>query len=90
MPVDRKDPHERAKRLARLIVGDIVLYNQEKIVQGIKNDSLFQLLEDELAEGRKYYEKNVDPTVAAHTDYFNQAIVDILVKGRANVESRIW
>jgi len=25
MPVDRKDPHERAKRLARLIVGDIVL-----------------------------------------------------------------
>jgi hypothetical protein len=90
MPVDRKDPHERAKRLARLIVGDIVLYNQEKIVQGIKNDSLFQLLEDELAEGRKYYEKNVDPAVAAQTDYYNQAIVDILVKGRANVESRIW
>ena len=90
MAVDRKDPHERAKRLARLIVGDIVLYNQEKIVQGIKNDSLFELLGDELAEGRKYYEKNVDPAVASQTDYFNQAIVDILVKGRANVESKIW
>jgi hypothetical protein len=90
MLVDRKDPHERAKRLARLIVGDIVLYNQEKIVQGIKDDSLFQLLEDDLTEGRKYYDTHVDPTVAAHSDYFNQAIVDILVKGRANVESRIW
>ncbi len=90
MAVDRKDPHERAKRLARLIVGDIVLYNQEKIVQGIKEDTLFQVLEDELTEGRKYYEKNVDPTVAAQTDYFSQAIVDILVRGRANVESRIW
>jgi len=90
MAVDRKDPHERAKRLARLIVGDIVLYNQDKIVQGIKDDSLFQLLEEELAEGRKYYEKNVDPAVAGKTDYFSQAIVDILVKGRGNVESRIW
>ncbi|MBI3084375.1 MAG: histidine kinase, partial [candidate division NC10 bacterium] len=57
MPVDRKDPHERAKRLARLIVGDIVLYNQDKIAEGIKNDTLFQVLEKELEVGRKYYEK---------------------------------
>ena len=90
MAADRKDPHERAKRLARLIVGDIVLYNQEKINDGIKNDTLFQVLEQELKEGRKYYEKNVDPTVAAQADYFNLAVVDVLVKGRGNVESKIW
>ncbi|OGB90736.1 MAG: hypothetical protein A3H39_09175 [candidate division NC10 bacterium RIFCSPLOWO2_02_FULL_66_22] len=90
MPVDRKDPHERAKRLARLIVGDIVLYNQGKIAEGIKNDTLFQVLEKELEVGRKYYEKNVDPAVAAQTDYFNLALVDILVKDRGNVESKIW
>jgi hypothetical protein len=90
MAVDRKDPHERAKRLARLIVGDIVLYNQEKIAQGIKNDNLFEVLEQELGEARKYYEKNVDPTVAAQADYFNLAVVDILIRGRGNVESKIW
>jgi hypothetical protein len=90
MAADRRDPHERARRLARLIVGDIVLYNQEKINEGIRNDTLFQVLEKELEEGRKYYEKNVDPAVAAHTDYFNLAVVDILVKGRGNVPSRIW
>ncbi|MBI2458680.1 MAG: hypothetical protein HYV46_21450 [candidate division NC10 bacterium] len=90
MPVDRKDPHERAKRLARLIVGDIVLYNQDKIAEGIKNDTLFQVLEKELEVGRKYYEKNVDPAVAAQADYFNLALVDILVKDRGNVESKIW
>ena len=90
MAVDRKDPHERAKRLARLIVGDIVLYNQDKIAEGIKNDTLFQVLEKELEVGRKYYEKNVDPAVAAQTDYFNLALVDILVKERGNVESKIW
>jgi hypothetical protein len=90
MPADQKDPHERARRLARLIVGDIILYNQEKILQGIKDDTLFQVLEEELAEARKYYDKNVDPAVVGQTDYFNQAIVDILVKGRGNVKSRIW
>ncbi len=90
MAVDRKDPHERAKRLARLIVSDIILYNQEKITEGIKNDTLFEVLENVLAEARRYYEKNVDPAVAAQADYFNLAVVDILVKGRANVQSRIW
>jgi hypothetical protein len=90
MAGDRKDPHERAKRLARLIMSDIILYNQEKIAEGIKNDTLFEVLEDVLEEGRRYYDRNVDPTVAAQMDYFNLAVVDILVKGRANVTSKIW
>ncbi len=90
MAVDRKDPHERAKRLARLIVGDILLYNREKITEGIKNDTLFQALARELEEGRTFYQKNVDPAVAAQADYFNLAVVDILVKGRGDVESTIW
>jgi hypothetical protein len=90
MAVDRKDPQERARRLARLIMSDIILYNQEKIAEGIKNDTLFEVLEDVLAEGRRYYDKNVDPAVAAQADYFNLAVVDILVKGRANVPSKIW
>ncbi len=90
MAVDRKDPHERAKRLARLIVGDILLYNREKITEGIKNDTLFQVLARELEEGQTFYQKNVDPAVAAQADYFNLAVVDILVRGRGDVESKIW
>ncbi|MFN3476664.1 MAG: hypothetical protein ACK4Z6_03805 [Candidatus Methylomirabilales bacterium] len=85
-----QDPHERAKRLARLIIADIVLYNQEKIVEGIKNDTLFELLKEDIEIGRKYYEKNVDPAVVEKTNYFNQALVDILVKGKGNVPSKIW
>ena len=90
MAVDRKDPHERAKRLARLVVGDVLLYNREKIDEGIRNDSLFEVLAPELEEARRYYEKSVDPGVATEVDYFNLAVVDILVKGRANTQSKIW
>ena len=90
MAVNPKDPHERAKRLARLIMSDIVMYHRDTIVEGIKNDTLFQVLAEEFAEGRRYYEKHVDPAVAGEADYFSQAIVDILVKGRGNIQSKIW
>jgi hypothetical protein len=90
MAADRKDPYERAKRMARLIIRDIVLYNKDKIAEAIKNDSLFDALEKELEEGRKYYEKNVDPAVASQTSYFDEAVVDILVKGQGDVASGIW
>jgi hypothetical protein len=90
MAVDRKDPHERAKRLARLVVGDVVLYNREKIEEGIRKDTLFEVLAKELEEARRYYEKSVDPVVAKDVDYFNLAVVDVLIKGRANIRSKIW
>ena len=90
MAATQKDPHERAQRLARLIVGEIVLYHKERIVEAIRNDRLFEELEQELDEARAYYEKNVDPAVRTQTGYFDQAVVDILVKGQGNVESTIW
>lgn len=90
MPTNRTDPHERAQRLARIILGEIALYHKERIVEAIKSDSLFEALEHELDEGRKYYEKNVDPAIREETDYFDRAVVDILVKGHGSVESKIW
>lgn len=90
MQPNRTDPHERAQRLARIIMGEIVLYHKDKIAEAIKNDTLFEALERELEEGRRYYEKNVDATVYAETDYFDRAVVDILIKGQGSVESDIW
>ena len=80
------DRHHEAKQTARLIVGAIVLYHKDRIAEAIKNDTLFDALARELEEGRKYYEKNVDPGL----DYYDQAIVDILVMEQRDVESEIW
>ena len=84
------DAHERAKRLARLIVSDIILYNQAKIDEGIKNDNLFEILAEDIEVARKYYEKHVDPAVDQEANYFELALVDILIKGRQGVQSKIW
>jgi len=87
---DPKDLHAEAKRVARLIVSDIVEYNREKILEGIANDSLFEVLAQDIETGRRYYEKRVDPLVASDTNYYDLALVDILVKHHAGVRSKIW
>lgn len=89
-PQAPQDPHEKAKRLARLIVEDLILYNQSKIREGIKNDTLFEVLDREIEAARRYYEKSVDPAVAREADYFNWALVDLLVKCKGDVPSKIW
>jgi hypothetical protein len=84
-----KKPDE-AKRLARTIISDIVLYNQQKVKEGIEKDSLFDVLTDELAEGKKYYESMVEEEVRQSTNFFNEALVDVLLKQNAKIKSEIW
>jgi hypothetical protein len=84
-----KNPDE-AKRLARTILSDILLYNQAKVKEGIEKDSLFDVLTEELAEGKKYYESMVDEEVRQTTNFFNEAVVDVLIKQGGKIKSEIW
>ena len=81
---------EAAARLARTIIADIALYNREKISNGIKNDNIFELLSRELKEGLDLYRSKVDPDLDRKNNFFNRAIVDILIKMYGRVESEIW
>ena len=84
-----KKPDE-ARRLARTILSDILLYNQAKVKEGIEKDSLFDVLTEELAEGRKYYEGMVDEEIRGASNYFNEAVVDVLIKQGGKIKSDIW
>lgn len=81
---------DEARRLARTILSDIVLYNQAKVKEGIEKDSLFDVLTEELAEGKKYYETMVDEEIRRATNYFNEAVVDVLIKQGGKIKSEIW
>jgi len=81
---------DEARRLARTILSDIVLYNQAKVKEGIEKDSLFEVLAEELAEGKKYYENMVDAEIRNATNYFNEAVVDVLIKQGGKIKSEIW
>ena len=84
-----KTPNE-ARRLARTILSDILLYNQAKVKEGIEKDSLFDVLTEEIAEGQKYYDNMVDEEIRRNSNMFNEAIVDILIKQAGKIKSEIW
>jgi hypothetical protein len=84
------DTPERAVRLARTIASDISLYNEEKIVRGLTEDKLFTELHDEIEEGRELYRTRVAPELYARTNFFDRAVVDIILKSKGHVKSKIW
>jgi hypothetical protein len=83
------DP-QRAQRLARAVLSDVMLYNPERVRAGIEADDLFDRLRPELDEARAFFEERVDPDVAAKSNAFDRALVDVLVFRSARIRSRIW
>jgi hypothetical protein len=83
------DNPAQARRLARAIVSDVALYNREKVETGIKSDSIFELMREELEEGRKHFISRVEPEIAA-SNVYEIAVVDVLIKRSGKIESTIW
>ena len=80
----------KAMRLARAIASDISLYNEQKIIKGIEQDNLFEVLKDELDEGRELYKSRVSTEIFTKTNFFERAINDIVLRSKAHVKSKIW
>jgi hypothetical protein len=81
---------EAAVRLARAICSDLALYNEAKIIQGIEQDTFFDVLGAEIEEGRDLYRSRVSPDLYARTNFYDRAIVDVILRRKGSVRSRIW
>jgi spore germination protein GerM len=84
------DNPDAARRLARAIASDVSLYNEDKIVQGIMNDNLFESMHAEIEEGRELYKSRVAADLYSSTNFYDRAIVDILVRSKGHIKSKIW
>ena len=80
---------DSARRLARAIISDVALYNREKVESGIKNDDIFDVLREELEEGRQHFFSRVAPELQPEI-IFDLAVVDVLIKRAGKIESTIW
>jgi hypothetical protein len=83
------ETEEAARRLARAIASDLSLYNEEKIIQGIRGDNLFDALTEEVEEGRALYRSRVSPSLYSK-NFYDRALIDILVKSKGHVPSKLW
>ena len=89
MPITDEE-RAKAMRLARAIASDISLYNEEKIIKGIQSDTLFDVLNDEIEEGRALYRSKVSNELYRETNFYDRALVDIVVKSKGHIKSKIW
>ncbi len=83
------DNPQRARQLARAIASDLTLYHEGKILEGINNDTLFDVMSGEIEEGRQLFKSRVTEEIFAQNIY-DRAIVDVLVKSKGHVKSKIW
>ncbi|MGE5322746.1 MAG: hypothetical protein ACM3SW_07785, partial [Actinomycetota bacterium] len=70
--------HKKAKRFAKLLVEEIMLYNQAKVTQGKKNQDLYARLREDIEKSRATYDKRYGESPAASANYFNQELIRIL------------
>ncbi|MEK7713460.1 MAG: hypothetical protein AAB302_01835, partial [Deltaproteobacteria bacterium] len=74
-----KDVQEKARRLARIIVSDIALYNGDLVSEGVRNGNLYKLLKDDIKEGLEHFKKKVSPSISAEA-YLKEAFQDFISK----------
>jgi predicted Zn finger-like uncharacterized protein len=79
---DLSNAIEKARRLARIIVSDIALYNQDRIEEGIKSGRFHDLFAAEIAEGKKIFAERVIPAIIQQEDFLMNAFAEFIESRR--------
>jgi predicted Zn finger-like uncharacterized protein len=72
-----EEQRAKAERLARIIVSDIVLYNEQKFAEAVRRGEVLSALEADLAEGRNLFQQRVDARVRGERDYLAEELLRI-------------
>lgn len=81
-PFLKADPGQRARRLARALVSDLVAYHPQKRDEGVRNGTLRQLFRDEIKKSYEEYVEQVGRELAESSPHFQEALNDILGGGK--------
>jgi predicted Zn finger-like uncharacterized protein len=81
-PFLSKDPNQRAKRLARALVSDIITYHPAKHAEGLRDGTLKQLFREEIKKSFEEYIAQVGQQLAESTTYFQEALNEVLGAGK--------
>ena len=76
-----QDPKQKARRLARALVSDLVVYHPDKRQQGLRDGTLPQLFKDEIEKSWREYVEQVGAELAKTTSFWAEALNEILAGG---------
>ncbi|MBN2344106.1 MAG: hypothetical protein JXX29_13585 [Deltaproteobacteria bacterium] len=83
------ETEQAARRLARAIASDLSLYNEEKILEGLQADNLYDILSEEIKEGRELFDSRVVPELK-DKNFYDRAIIDLLIKSKGHIKCKLW
>jgi len=67
----------KAERLARIIVSDVILYNQEKFARAVAAGRVVEMLDPDLEEGRALFRQRIDARVREERDHLAEELVRV-------------
>jgi predicted Zn finger-like uncharacterized protein len=85
-PVDQEATEAlilEAKRIARLIISEIKLYNQDKIEKARNKREVLEMLRTDLTRGKQHYNSRIAGKLPIGPDFFNETIKEILLAGKS-------
>jgi hypothetical protein len=81
-PFLANDPNAKAKRLARALVSDLIVYFPQKRDEGLREGTLKQLFREEIRKSFEEYVGQVGKDLADSTPHFTDALNEILAGGQ--------
>lgn len=81
-PFLSQDPRQKARRLARALVSDMIAYQPEKRQQALKAGNLKAAFDEEIKKSWLEYVEQVGPELANSTPFFTEALNEILAGGQ--------
>ena len=81
-PFLANDPNQKAKRLARALVSDMVAYQPQKREDAMRNGTLKQVFREEIKKSYEEYLDQVGKEFAEGTTHFQDALNEILAGGQ--------
>ena len=81
-PFLANDPNQKAKRLARALVSDMVAYHPQKRDEGMRAGTLKQLFREEIKKSYEEYVEQIGKEFAESTSHFQDALNDVLAGGK--------
>lgn len=79
---EQRRKRERTRRLARVFVSDILVYNKEKRNQALGEGNLMAALGPEIKKAWEAYKEKVGTELKESNDYFREALNEILADGQ--------
>ncbi len=76
---------QRARRLVRTILSDILLYNPKQVEESIRNGTFKEAFSNQLKEGYKLYQARIPQEVRDKGDFFNEEIEKFLEEKKRNM-----